>query len=59
MFVVHQARDVSDTMKIISCLRDRDPFSPNSYVLNIGLSVIDNELINVDSSKDILTQTVG
>ena len=53
MSVARQARDVSDTLDLISCFRERDPFVHNSSLFNIANGMTAQEAVNVEKAKEI------
>ncbi|XP_030846422.1 uncharacterized protein LOC115926106 [Strongylocentrotus purpuratus] len=50
-----QARDMKDTHAVISCLKERSPFSSDPSLLSILTGVHATSKVNVDSSKTVGT----
>ena len=58
-----QDRDVSDTLDLISYLRERDPFVDNSSLFNIANGMTAQDGVNVERSREhgekILASMIG
>lgn len=50
---VRQARDVKDTLDLISYLKERDPFKENTSLHNIANGMAAQDGVNVDQTKEI------
>jgi len=48
-----QARDVSDTLELITYLKERNPFAQNDSLYNIANGMTAQEAVNVEKSKEI------
>ena len=48
-----QVRDVSDTLDLIDCLNERDPFVQNDSLFNIANDMTAQERVNVEKARYI------
>ena len=53
MSKARQTRDVSDALKLIRYLEERDPFTQNTSLLNIANGMTAQEGVNIEHSRDI------
>ncbi|RUM44712.1 MAG: hypothetical protein DSY80_04115, partial [Desulfocapsa sp.] len=53
MSAARQARDVSDTLDLISYLKERDPFVQNASLVNIANGMVAQEGVNVERSREV------